>query len=193
MKGQCMDPVEIVARVLRALNDLHVPYMIVGSLSSNMYGEPRMTKDADVVVQLGDTPLSALLEKLGTDYQIDRQLGFETVTGTTRYHIRHVEDDFLVELFELTSDLHNQQRFERRRETTFGGVKTYVPTAEDVLVQKLRWYRRGKPPKDIQDAENVMEVQVGHLDLAYIRRWCDEHGTRELFEELLKAVEGRKL
>ena len=184
-----MDLVEIVARVLRALNELNVPYMLVGSLSSNMYGEPRMTKDADLVVQLGDTPLSALLEKLGPGYQIDRQLGFETVTGTTRYHIRHVEDDFLVELFELTSDAHNQQRFSRRRETTFGGVKTFVPTAEDVVLQKLRWYKRGKRPKDIQDAENVMEVQAGHLDLAYIRKWCEEHGTRELFEELLRSVE----
>lgn len=187
-----MDAVEVVARVLRALNELNVPYMIVGSLSSNMYGEPRMTKDADVVVQLGDTPLSALLEKLGAAYTIDRQLGFETVTGTTRYHIRHSEDDFLVELFELTNDSHNQQRFARRRETTFGGVKTFVPTAEDVLIQKLRWYKRGKRPKDIQDAENVMEVQVGQLDLAYIRHWCDEHGTRELFEELLKSAEGPK-
>lgn len=184
-----MDPVEIVAGVLRALNELKVPYMLVGSLSSNMYGEPRMTKDADLVVQLGDTTLSALMEKLGTGYKIDRQLGFETVTGTTRYHIRHAEEDFLIELFQLTNDAHNQQRFARRRETTFGGVKAFAPTAEDVLIQKLRWYKRGKRPKDIQDAENVLAVQVGNVDLAYIRRWCDEHGTRELFEELLKSVQ----
>lgn len=185
-----MDLVEIVARVLQSLNELRVPYMIVGSLSSNFYGEPRMTKDADLVVQLGDTPLSSLLEKLGTAFQIDRQLGFETVTGTTRYHIRHTESEFLVELFELTSDPHNQQRFARRRATTFGGVAAFVPTAEDVLIQKLRWYKRGKRPKDIQDAENVMEVQTGKFDLAYIRRWCDEHGTREVFERLLRTVEG---
>ena len=28
-----------------------------------------------------------------------------------------------------------------------------------------------------------------NLDLAYIRHWCDQHGTRELFEELLAGVQ----
>ena len=162
---------------------------IVGSLSSNFYGEPRMTKDADFVVQLGQTPLSSLLDKLGPSYVIDRQMGFETVTGTTRYHIRHKESEFLIELFELTDDAHNQQRFARRRQTTYSGAPAYVATAEDVVIQKLRWYLRGKRPKDIQDAQNVMETQAGLLDLPYMRQWCDRHGTRDILESLISPPE----
>jgi hypothetical protein len=180
-----MPPVEIVAVVLQALNELGVPYMIVGSLSSNLYGEPRMTKDADLVVQLGDRTLSSIMEKIGPGFTIDRQMGFETVTGTTRYHILHTDSEFLIELFELTNDPHNQQRFTRRRQITFAGVTSFVPTAEDVIIQKLRWYKRGKRPKDIADVGNVLEGQMPNLDLTYIRSWCDRHDTRELFEEAL--------
>jgi hypothetical protein len=185
MKDHSMDPLEIISGMLKALNELHVPYMIVGSLSSNFYGEPRMTKDADFVVQLGDTPLSTLSEKLGPTFRIDRQLGFETVTSTTRYHVFHTESEFMIELFELTADPHNQQRFSRRRQTAFAGVTAFVPTAEDVLIQKLRWYQRGHRQKDIDDAANVLDAQRDAIDLPYIRHWTDQHGTRDLFEKLL--------
>jgi predicted nucleotidyltransferase len=183
-----MQPVEVVATVLRALNERHVPYMIVGSLSSSLYGEARSTEDADFVVQLGDTPLSALMENIGPGFTIDRQMGFETVTGTTRYHIQHTESEFLIELFELTNDPHNQQRFARRRQTSFAGVAAFVPTAEEVIIQKLRWYQRGRRPEDIADAENVLEGQMPTLDLGYTRLWCDQHGTRGLLEGPFRSL-----
>ena len=48
----------------------------------------------------------------------------------------------------------------------------------------------GTAAKDLDDAKNVIAVQAGKLDLDYIRRWCDQHGTRSLFEQLL--VESRR-
>ncbi len=32
-------------------------------------------------------------------------------------------------------------------------------------------------------------MQHANLDLPYIRHWTDQHGTRELFEKLLTAVQ----
>jgi hypothetical protein len=56
------------------------------------------------------------------------------------------------------------------------------------VIQKLRWYERGHRPKDLADAENVLEGQLPDLDLLYIRSWCDQHGTRELLEKLLQSI-----
>jgi hypothetical protein len=63
-----------------------------------------------------------------------------------------------------------------------------VPTAEDVVVTKLRWSKHGQRAKDVDDVKNVLRVQAGGLDLPYIRHWCDLHGTRDLFERLLQSV-----
>ena len=63
-----------------------------------------------------------------------------------------------------------RERFSRRRAMTFGAVTAYLPTAEDVVVQKLRWYKRGRRPKDLDDARDVTNIQAGQLDLAYIRQ-----------------------
>ena len=40
---------QTVREVVRALNELGIPYMAVGSVSSNVHGIARLTNDADFV------------------------------------------------------------------------------------------------------------------------------------------------
>lgn len=62
-----------------------------------------------------------------------------------------------------------------------------VPTAEDVIVQKLRWAR----DKDLMDATDVLVVQdPENLDVEYIRRWCREHGIESRLDSMLGKVLG---
>lgn len=185
-----MTAVDFVKRVVDALEKLHLPYMAVGSFSTNVYGTPRSTKDADFVVEMGPTSISQLAQELGAAFELDAQMSFETITATTRYRFRHRASAFLVEIFLLSHDPHDQQRFARRVPGDIGGRNTFVPTAEDVVIQKLRWSRHGQRPKDVEDVRGVLAVQAGRLDLDYIRRWCDQHGTRSLFEQLF--VESRR-
>ena len=37
--------------LLKLLGKLEIPHMLVGSYSSNFYGVPRSTKDADLVIE----------------------------------------------------------------------------------------------------------------------------------------------
>ena len=48
-----MTPQEATVAVIEALEATDIPYMVVGSFSSNYYGISRSTKDADLVVELG--------------------------------------------------------------------------------------------------------------------------------------------
>jgi hypothetical protein len=63
------------------------------------------------------------------------------------------------------------------------GAKAWLPTAEDVIVQKLRWSALAKRPKDFKDACDVMAVQAGNLDWPYIERWCEELGASAVLAE----------
>jgi hypothetical protein len=45
---------EVVGRVVAALVEVGVPYMIAGSFASNLHGVPRMTQDADIVIDADD-------------------------------------------------------------------------------------------------------------------------------------------
>lgn len=184
-----MTPNEILFRVVEVLEQAGVEYMLVGSFSSNAYGIPRSTRDADFVVELGSVNASAISSLLKPDLLLDPQMQLEMVTGTFRYIVTHPHDEFMVELFLLTDDPHNRERFRRRRRAQIQGRSIWIPTAEDVVIQKLRWYARARRTKDLDDARDVLAVQKPAMDLAYIRNWCDQHGTTPILEDLMKQVE----
>jgi len=175
---------DVTLRVIDALNGCGVAYMLVGSFSTNVYGIPRSTKDADFVLQLhGDIP-AGFYEKLGQGFEIDPQLRFETNTGTCKQEMRFADTPFTVELFRLSGDAFDQERFRRRCMVRLFGRETFVPTAEDVVIMKLRWFRE----KDRPDIKNVLTVQSGKLDWPHIEHWCREHGTLARLEAIRSTV-----
>ena len=182
-----MSPNQIMAKVVDALDRCNVPYMVVGSFSSNMYGVERATLDADLVLQL-HPPIEKLIQELGPDFSVDRQSGFETVTMTQRLIASHRNPLFKIELFFLSDDPHDIQRFERRILGTIGDRNLFVASAEDVVITKLRWSKQGRRAKDIDDVRNVLAVQHGKLDMDYVRQWCQQHGTLELLEKTLQSI-----
>jgi hypothetical protein len=47
---------------------------------------------------------------------------------------------------------------------------------------------RANRQKDREDVFMVLATQRGRLDEAYMREWCDRHGTRPVLDEMLKAA-----
>ena len=178
---------EAVCAMLDALNAADVPYMLVGSFSSNAYGEARSTKDADFVVQLAPEKRHAVFQALPDDFAVDSQALFETVTGHTRQIVRVPSIPFEIELFDLSTDAFDQSRFARRVRTTMSGRTVWLPTAEDVIVQKLRWAKLANRLKDFLDAHGVVKIRADLLDWEYIERWCDRLAIRDKLDELRKG------
>jgi hypothetical protein len=174
--------------VIDALNALAIPYMVVGSLSSSYYGIGRSTRDADFVLQLGDQSIHLLLQRLGPSFRLDPQMSFESVTGTIRNVIQVQSIPFEIELFRLSDDPHDQERFQRRLKTSLLGREAFLPTAEDVIITKLRWAQGGQRTKDWEDIRNVIAVQGDRIDWDYVLPWCDRHGTRELLDEIRRSI-----
>jgi hypothetical protein len=76
----------ITRAVVNVLEDGSYPYMLVGSFSSNLYGIARSTKDADFVIDVGDsTTLPQLMKALDSLLEFDPQASFETLTGSIRH------------------------------------------------------------------------------------------------------------
>jgi hypothetical protein len=75
--------------------------MLVGSFSSNAYGEARSTKDADFVVQLSAAQRQSMMSELPSGFVTDSQVSFETITGHTREILKIPSVPFEIELFDL--------------------------------------------------------------------------------------------
>lgn len=177
----------LVASRLRAAG---IPHLLVGSFSSNHHGIPRSTKDVDIVIQAQGSGLTDVAGVLGREFIPEDQFRFETNTGTVCQEFAVYGSLVRVEIFTLSGDEHDQARFSRRVERELNGQPVFYPTAEDVVVWKLRWAR----PKDLEDVKGVILVQEGErgLDWDYIRGWCSQHGTLERLEAVLAALPKRK-
>jgi hypothetical protein len=179
-----VNPETILLTVIDALTAAEVPYLLAGSFSSNYYGIPRSTHDADFVVELQGRPIMSLQPHLDPTLRLDPQVEFEAVTGTQRNVVRAKGVAFEVELFRLSDDPHDRERFQRRRTVALLGREISLPSPEDVIITKLRWLRE----KDREDVAGVIAVQGDALDWEYIDRWCDRHGTREVLEEIHRTL-----
>jgi hypothetical protein len=59
-----------------------------------------------------------------------------------------------------------------------------VTRAEDLIIQKLRWYR----DKDRDDLSSIIAVQAEALDWPYIESWAERHGTRARLQAIRSAI-----
>lgn len=181
-----------VVTILDILKRVQTPYMVVGSLSCNVYTFPRSTHDADFVIQLDSASTPILMRALREAFQIEPQMSFESITGTSRYKLESKETGFKIELFLLSDDAHDRERFARRKRLVVEGHEACVASAEDVVITKLRWSRQGQRSKDIDDARNVIASQRKNLDWTYVEAWCDRHGTRSILNDIVQKLPATK-
>lgn len=180
-----MNGTDALISLIGALEKVEMPYMIVGSYSSNFYGIPRSTKDADLVVSLDHADWGKLISILPPNLELEQQSSFEMVTSTRKELIKVKDSPFEIELFHLSNDAYDSTRFDRRQKVEImPGVAACLPTAEDVIIQKLRWCRGAKRAKDFADVVAVLQVQgPKRLDWPYIEGWCAKHQTLDLLAE----------
>ena len=83
-----MNGTESLLSLIKVFDRERIPYMIVGSYSSNFYGIPRSTKDADLVVHLAPSEWAKLPKILPDGIELEDQMSFEMVTSTRRELLR---------------------------------------------------------------------------------------------------------
>lgn len=180
---------ELAAAVLDVCDAESVDHMLTGAFAAGLYGIPRSTKDVDVVLSMkGGDAIGRVATRLEKVVQFDPQVQFDTLTwGRRLVGVTRQSPPLKVELFELFDDPFVQAQFSRRRRMFSGQFQreTWLPTPEDVVVQKLRWGRS----KDLDDARDVLAVQGPEsLDMAYIGKWCAQHGTTDLLKAALAGI-----
>ena len=186
-----MNSTDAVRRLMESLESTATKYVLVGALASNVYSISRSTKDADVVVAFEAGVLNRLLDALGPDFRFNPQMMIEVLTGSIRNEITFLPTGFLIDLFRLSDDIHHRELVDRRVRAYVSEIalEVWVPTVEDIVVQKVRWGRR----KDQDDVVNILSLNHEQLDWDYVFSWTDSHGTSPLLRQLSTEVPGLKL
>jgi hypothetical protein len=193
---------EPVSQVVAVLEDMHVPYMIGGSVALSVWAIPRMTHDLDLVVDLPDHLVADFCSRFSDEgYHIDPEAMRETFrlsshAGMGMYSFIDIKAGLKVDLFPLRADDHFQQIALSRcvLQEVVAGVKAYVCTPEDLLVQKLRWYVLSESERQFRDCMNLMlsdlKRPIPLISLDYVENWAIQLGpeVQAAWEQVKAAV-----
>lgn len=94
-----MNITDVLLRVVTVLDQLGVPYVVVGSLASSAHGFPRTTNDADIVADLRREHTDPLVAAPGTEFYVDPAAIERAITRHRSFNAIHHGSGFKVDVF----------------------------------------------------------------------------------------------
>lgn len=164
-----------------------IEYVIWGGVAVVTYGEPRFTRDMDVVVRLRysevDT-LARLLEETG--YSVSVEAIRDAVDRYFYFNAIHLETGIKIDFCVAPRDPIYAWAFKHRRVKNFDEFRqaAYMPP-ESVILTKLQAYQEGSSTRHLDDVESILRVSGPQLDLAYVHREAARIGVFGTWRELL--------
>jgi hypothetical protein len=144
------------------LDELRVPYMVIGGMANAVWGEPRATLDIDVTVWVPEPQIGEVIDALAARLEVLVDEPRRFVADTRVLPLRGPRGVRVDLVFGLLS--FEAEAIRRARAVEVGGTSVRFCTAEDLVLHKIISSR----PRDLDDARGVVVRQAGVLDLGYL-------------------------
>lgn len=174
---------ELLGDTIARLEAAAIPYMVTGSLASSYYGEPRATRDIDIVIDPDRPALGCLVDGLlAGDVYVDPDAAYTALRDRTQFNAVSGADkvDFIIRKDRPFS----MAEFERRRPAELLGTHGFIPTVEDLIIAKLEWAAEAGSDVQLRDVRGMLDVAGGTVDLAHLERWVATLGLTETWQRL---------
>ena len=174
------DQGELLRRVVAMLEESSIPHMIVGSLASSFHGEPRQTRDIDIVIDPTPEALRRFVELLPPDdYYADAAAATEALDRRTSFNLVEIHTGWKVDLIVRRDRPFSREELGRRIRVRLLDTDADIATAEDTIIAKLEWATEGQSERQLRDVAAIMETQGDGLDHEYIGRWIRALGLED--------------
>jgi hypothetical protein len=180
---------ELVRLFVLPLEALGLPYMVTGSVASTFYGEPRLTFDVDIVLDLRLGQIAQVVNAFQPpDYYCppEEVLRVEAARQSHgHFNLLHAKSGLKADVYLAGEDPLHQWAFPLRRKISLDGGEVWVAPPEYVIVRKLLYFREGGSDKHLRDIQRMLATgaQVSHDE---IEKRCRSLGLSEFWDRVRK-------
>ena len=165
--------------VVRALDEIDAPYMLVGAFAASTYGLSRATYDVDIIVDLREPHFVALAARFPLPrYYADPQQMRDSTRLGIMFNLIDTERGAKADLVPLSREPEDRQAFTRRVRRAFqdeagASFEAWCARPEDIILGKLMAWNEGRSAKHPNDIYAMLLFALSglsdvNLDLDYV-------------------------
>ncbi len=171
---------------LSLLEENNITYIVTGSVASIIYGEPRLTHDIDLVIELDIKDAQKIINAFPDDKFYCPPL--EVITLEIRrpfrghFNLIHHESGFKADIYLSGKDTLHKWAIENRKRYKLGNCDIWVAPPEYVILRKLEYYKEGKSDKHLTDIKNILEISSDIIDFKKLQGMITNHNLNAEWE-----------
>lgn len=190
--GSVLQPLELHELLLRPLNAVGVRYMVTGGLAAIVYGEPRLTNDVDIVVQVAPGDAPRFREAYGTsEYYVPPVEVIEEEARRSafgHFNVLHLASALRADIYCAGEDALAAWAFDRRRPLVIGDDTIWLAPMEYVILQKLRYHRESGADRHLRDIVAMRRISGDLIDAQALDTWMARLGLQAEWEKVLNLT-----
>jgi hypothetical protein len=197
-----MSAMSFYLQVVKALDEIGAPYMIVGAFAGLAFGLNRATFDVDILVDLREEHFDALAAHFPLPrYYADPEMMRNSTRMGIMFNLIDTQEGVKADLVPMTRELGYRIAFERRVRRTFkdeegNSFEAWCAQPTDIIIGKLKAWAEGQSAKHPADIHNLLvfsfsglsdqEIDLDAVGIAAARLGL---GTLALWRELLTRAQ----
>lgn len=186
------DQVRATLLLARALDGLGLRYVVGGSMAASVWGEPRFTRDSDFAVDLPIERVDDFVATLGGAWHVDRELVLDAVRRRRGFNIFTRTGFSKVDVYVPPDEGIHPNKWGRAQRKVIAGVEIAFTSPEDIVLQKLDWFRQGDEQmgQQLVDVVEVLRTQGERIDSTYLDQWAERIGVADLLARVRTSARG---
>lgn len=190
------DPIWLARKIADILEPLGISYIVGGSVASSLLGENRATQYLDLVINISAQQAPQLISAMSGEFYISESAVFEAIAKAesapreSSFNVIYLPAIEKADIFVMSNDPFSVSVMNRRQlhVASAADQAIYIYSAEDIILQKLFWYKLtgGVSETQWRDVLGVLKVQGDRLNFNYLSQWGE---TLKVTDSLGQALQ----
>ncbi|NJR42747.1 MAG: nucleotidyl transferase AbiEii/AbiGii toxin family protein [Akkermansiaceae bacterium] len=166
------EELSVLFEVAEKLETAGLDYMLTGSMASNLYAMPRMTRDIDFVVAISQSNIAQLPRLFPEDsYYLSEEAAKAATKDFSCFNLIHLATMIKIDIMVRKPQEYRLHEFSRRQKHNIQDRSIWVVSKEDLILSKLAWAKDSLSEKQLGDVKNLLATGC---DINYLQTWAKQ-------------------